>query len=129
MKSRRIPDQLSLSLAALPGKSIKPISLRQVVEITRATDILCGWTGRSQPWRIHEIKELSHIHLCRISLGERRNVEAGLDQFEDSGGVGNCMRDVVFLGKWRNDDERHAISSVDKIAGRPTSGCAYVSSE
>jgi hypothetical protein len=40
--------------------------LRQLIQVASAACVLLGRTGRSQPNRVAEVKELSHVHLRGI---------------------------------------------------------------
>jgi hypothetical protein len=56
-------------------------------------------SGRSLPGNVGEIKELSHIDLTGVSLGETGKLEAGLHELQPSRRVGHGMGNVILPGK------------------------------
>jgi len=44
--------------------------LRQTIQVALTARVRCRRSRRSHPWRVREIKELGHIRLSRIPLGQ-----------------------------------------------------------
>ena len=70
-------------------------------ESARHVDWLSRRRGRSSPWAgvSGEIKELSHIGLGKVSLGESGQLKPGFNQLERRGVVHWSMRYEILLGK------------------------------
>lgn len=100
--------------------------LRRCAHVTGHVCGLRRWRRRSYPWRIRKIKEFCHVRLSRIARGQAGKVEPRFNEFQDRGGIRNCVGNVMFLGERRNYDQGHAISCVNKIAGWAHGGGAYV---
>ena len=94
----------------------------QTIEITGPACALLRRNWRNLPGHIHQVEELRHIHLHCIALRQRRQFEPRLDELEDRGVVGHCVRDVVLLCEWRDHNQRDAVPRVDEIACRPRVG-------
>ena len=63
--------------------------------------------------RIRKIEETGagviHIRLRSIALGQGAELKTFLNEFQNCGRVPYLVGDEVFLGKWRNYDERHSV--------------------
>src|SRR6266568_7837584 len=100
-----------------------------MVKIAGAGGGLCRRRWRHFPGSIGEVKEFRHVHLCRVSSGQTGQPETSLDELQHSGVIGDSMRHVVFLGKWRYHDQGHAKPGVVEVACRTSHGRANISGE
>ena len=92
--------------------------LRQVIHVTGAVGLLGRRCRRCHPWRIREVEIFRHGRLSRVSLREGGKIEARFNELEDRRHVSNRVRHLVLFCKRRNDNQRHAIPGVIKIAER-----------
>ena len=76
--------------------------------------------------RIRKIEETGagviHIRLRSIALGQGAELKTFLNEFQNCGRVPYLVGDEVFLGKWRNYDERHSVTGNREIAIRTRAG-------
>ena len=77
------------------GRRTPVTVLRNRIQITRSACLLSGRTGRLQPRRVVEVKELCHAFLRGIALGQRGQAEPRFNQFHNSRGVHYRMGDVM----------------------------------
>jgi len=60
-----------------------------------------------------EIKELCHVHLGGVPLGQGRHTETSFDQLPNCGSVSFRVRDVVHFRVGRDKDQGQAVTTVD----------------
>src|ERR1035441_6832225 len=90
-----------------------------MIQIALSSRRLSGWYGRGLPGDVREIKELGHVHLGCVPLGETGNVKSCFNQLEPCRVVGDGVRDIVLFRKWRYHNQRYSISGVNKVTIRP----------
>src|SRR3974390_2575227 len=68
-----------------------------------------GVDGLKRQWRLIEIEAVGEI-VGGLSIGvaERSESESSFDQIQDAAEIVVHVRNVLCLGVWRNDDQRHA---------------------
>src|SRR5438552_15195118 len=90
-----------------------------MVEVAGASRALRRRDRWGHPRRVGEIKELRHVHLRGVTLGEAGQAEARLDELKNCGVIGDRVRNVVLLGKRRDHNQRHAEAGYPEFtAGR-----------
>src|SRR5215467_826307 len=94
----------SPSCAHTSNRAIISIS-GQVIQITRATCWLRGGSRRRFPRNICEVKELGHIHLCGVALGQTGKTKPRFYEFEPGGVIGDGVGHEMLPGEWRDDNE------------------------
>src|SRR5689334_4104137 len=62
-----------------------------------------------------KIKELFHVRLRGISRIQAGKVEALFHELENRCVIHWRVRDIMRLGKWRNNDQRHTKTSTNKV--------------
>jgi hypothetical protein len=109
-----LPSKLLLTFAA-QRQHLLPFS-GQVIEIAGAIGVLLRRNRRNLPGHIHQVEKLRHIYLGRVPIRERREIEAGFDELEDRGVVGDGMGNVVLLRERRDHNQGNAVPRVREIA-------------
>src|SRR5438067_12488643 len=94
--------------------------LRVLLQFGKIADARC-YLGRNirrsrRPGYVLEVEEFRHINLGGIPIGKRRQIETGLNQFEDRGVIRCRMRDEILLRVGRDYDERHSEAGKLEIA-------------
>src|SRR5437667_2830097 len=92
----------------------------QMIKITRAAGRLRRRCRRYSPRHVREIKELAHVVLSGVAIGQARQSKSGLDQFQNSRVIGDGMGNERLLRERRDNQQWNAEAGVSEIAGGPT---------
>src|SRR5579863_954215 len=90
--------------------------LGQFIQIALTARVWFRGSWWSHPRRVREVKELRHVGLRRVALGQRCKTETSFNHFQDCSRISRCMGDVVLIRVRRNYDQGYTVAGDFEVA-------------